>query len=521
MKILKNFYLHLFIYVTIQCLFFLRISDIEIVTNMLHLGTTIIFFLFLSQLDRRVFRVGIILSFIIVLFMYPIIEVYGDINYSFFSSLLYTNTSEVFSYVKIVPFKVYVYLLLYFAYTVYLLKLNYKPIPIKYISFILGGILLFFPIRKVVIYDLRINFIDKYFNVQPIKRVVFAIKLFHVAREGYEEIMESLKRPSDWRVENMDDVKLSKNFVIVIGESVRRDFLHSYGFNINNTPFLDAVSHIQFENYISVAPSTVMFLSRTLTLSSIDLKKQKFNNSIINLAKLIGYKTYWVSNQDVLGWDETPNSVIAYQSDEIKFLRTGKIGEKKYQDGEMLPYITDFIQRKTKNPKLIVVHMMGSHVYACDQTQNKYDEFIISKEISCYNKSIRNLDLFLKNIYNKLKETGEDFNLVYFSDHGQVVKGKSIMHGRGNHKEDYNVPLIIMNNKGDRMKINQMRKGSDFLHLFSEMNNVKTKNLKRNYRFISEDKVDEKHLKVLDASEKLVEYDKLSSNSINEIINQK
>ena len=394
MKILKNFYLHLFIYVTIQCLFFLRISDIEIVTKMLHLGTTIIFFLFLSQLDRRVFRVGIILSFIIVLFMYPIIEVYGDINYSFFSSLLYTNTSEVFSYVKIVPFKVYVYLLLYFAYTVYLLKLNYKPIPIKYISFILGGILLFFPIREVVIYDLRINFIDKYFNVQPIKRVVFAIKLFHIAREGYEEIMKNNKRPSDWRVENMDDVKLSKNFVIVIGESVRRDFLHSYGFNINNTPFLDSVPHIQFENYISVAPSTVMSLSRTLTLSSIDLKKQKFNNSIINLAKLIGYKTYWVSNQDILGRHDTPNSIIAHQSDEIKFLRTGKIGEKKYQDGEMLPYITDFIQRKTKDPKLIVVHMMGSHVYACDQTQDKYDEFIISKEISCYKKRKRKLDKY-------------------------------------------------------------------------------------------------------------------------------
>ena len=78
-----------------------------------------------------------------------------------------------------------------------------------------------------------------------------------------------------------------------------------------------------------------------------------------------------------------------------------------------------------------------------------------------------------------------------------------------------------MNNKGDRMKINQMRKGSDFLHLFSEMNNVETKNLKRTYRFISEDKVDEKKLKVLDSSEKLVEYDKLSSNSINKIINQK
>ena len=53
------------------------------------------------------------------------------------------------------------------------------------------------------------------------------------------------------------------------------------------------------------------------------------------------------------------------------------------------------------------------------------------------------------------------------------------------------------------------------------MNNVETKNLKRTYRFISEDKVDEKNLKVLDSSEKLVEYDKLSSNSINKIINQK
>ena len=148
MKVLKNFYLHLFIYVTIQCLFFLRISDIEIVTKMLHLGMTIIFFLFLSQLDRRVFRVGIILSFIIVLFMYPIIEVYGDINYSFFSSLLYTNTSEVFSYVKIVPLEVYVYLFLYFVYTVFLLKLNYKPIPVKYIPFIMGVVLLFFANRK-------------------------------------------------------------------------------------------------------------------------------------------------------------------------------------------------------------------------------------------------------------------------------------------------------------------------------------------------------------------------------------
>ena len=148
-------------------------------------------------------------------------------------------------------------------------------------------------------------------------------------------------------------------------------------------------------------------------------------------------------------------------------------------------------------------------------------EFILSKDISCYNKSIRNLDLFLKNIYNKLKETGEDFNLVYFSDHGQFVSNNIIRYGRGNHKEDFDVPLIIMNNKGDRMKINQMRKGSDFLHLFSEMNNVETKNLKRTYRFIAEDKVDEKNLKVLDSSEKLVKYDKLSSNSINRIINQK
>lgn len=292
MKILKNFYLHLFIYVTIQCLFFLRISDIEIVTKMLQLGMTIIFFLFLSQIDRRVFRVGIILSSVIVLFMYPIIEVYGDISYSFFSSLLYTNTSEVFSYVKIVPLEIYVYLLLYFVYTVFLLKLNYKPIPIKYVSFIMGGMLLFLPIKKVISYGVRIDHMDKYFTVQPIKRVVFTIKLFNIVRNEHEEVMESHKRPSDWIVENIDDVKLSKNFVIVIGESVRRDFLHNYGFNINNTPFLDSVPHIQFENYISIAPSTVVSLSRTLTLSSVDLKEYKLNNSIINLSKLIGYKTY-------------------------------------------------------------------------------------------------------------------------------------------------------------------------------------------------------------------------------------
>ena len=190
-------------------------------------------------------------------------------------------------------------------------------------------------------------------------------------------------------------------------------------------------------------------------------------------------------------------------------------------DTEMLPFITDAISKKSSKPKLIVIHMQGSHPYACDRTENKYDEFILSEEISCYNKSIKNTDSFLKEIYNNLEKTEKPFSLVYFSDHGQYTDGKSMLHSQKPIKEAYEVPFIIWNKEKENTenqiikKISTRRVGTDFLHLFSQMNNIKTKNITKNYHFISDESNGDKNSKVFDTSENLVNFDTLPDNPIN------
>jgi len=68
-------------------------------------------------------------------------------------------------------------------------------------------------------------------------------------------------------------------YVMVIGESARRDFMHVYGFPINNTPFMDSANGILFNHYISAALSTIPSLTSSLT------QAPKLANSVIALTK--------------------------------------------------------------------------------------------------------------------------------------------------------------------------------------------------------------------------------------------
>lgn len=517
LNVFKSFYSQLFIYSFIQCFYLLTTNDVALSSKVLYTASLYIFYVLLSQIHKNIFRVGLIYSLIVILFIYPIIEVYGEPSYSLWASVYYTDYAETMSYLNVISWRVYIVLTLFVLYTAYIFTRSYEKIALKHTKLVLFILLISLPAKKVLNYGISIVEIDKYFNVLPNKIIVNIIKTFYMIDIENKDIIEMSKKEPTWKVDNIEEVELKDNMVIVVGESVRKDFLHNYGFEIENTPFLDSIPHIKFENYISVAPKTILSLTRSFSVSNKNLSDYEVNNSLITLANMIGYETYWVSNQGFSGYHNSPVSVIANQSKNINFLRKGDGGiGKNHQDEEMLPMIDRIIKSKTKKPKLIIVHMMGSHSYVCDRTKNEYDEFIISKDVSCYNKSIKNLDLFLKNIHQILHRTNKDFNLVYFSDHGQVVKDGLVSHGGKSYKEQYEAPLFIIGG-GKFMTIKALRKGSDFLHLFCELNNVKVSNIKKNYRFISEDKMDE-GTEVLDASEKIIDYSKLPSNAIKDLL---
>lgn len=83
-------------------------------------------------------------------------------------------------------------------------------------------------------------------------------------------------------------------------------------------------------------------------------------------------------------------------------------------------------------PQLIVLHLMGSHPQACDRTQGKYETFVQSKETSCYLYTMTQTDDLLRQLYEQLRNSGNSFSMVYFSDHGLAFKerGKEVQYRR-------------------------------------------------------------------------------------------
>lgn len=81
-------------------------------------------------------------------------------------------------------------------------------------------------------------------------------------------------------------------------------------------------------------------------------------------------------------------------------------------------------------PQLIVLHLMGSHPQACDRTDGKYADFVQSKETSCYLYTMTQTDDLLSKLYDQLRNTGDSFSVVYFSDHGLAFKerGKEVQY---------------------------------------------------------------------------------------------
>ncbi len=114
-----------------------------------------------------------------------------------------------------------------------------------------------------------------------------------------------------------------------------------------------------------------------------------------------------------------------------------------------------------------------------------------SKETSCYIYSMTQTDSLLKQLYQQLRNTGDSFSMVYFSDHGLTYKarltgGQYMAHGDA-FQQNYQVPFMIMSSddKAHRL-IKARRSANDFLDFFSVWTGIKAKELNPTYPFVSE-----------------------------------
>jgi len=454
--------------------------------------------------------------------------VYGKISSDLFLNALVADNVHVLEFVTTLPVKLFASVAFVWIAACILIKVR-KHFAVQtkvgrvLLLVFVGQLLLFKPVK---IYagpyfkgsDERFSLIDVVYNSDNflLRDAVNIHAAYQGAMDELAKQAKILKAKPDWQptmVSNEFDT-----YLVVIGESARRDALHSYGFKIANTPFLSGTPRIQFNNYISVGGHTVTSLSNKLVL---DYRNNgNVGNDIVSLANLAGFETYWLSNQYEVGVHDSIVGGIGKKAKNYYFLHAANAKNVVQDDALLLPHINKALNKKGKNKKVIFVHLYGSHMSFCGRTGDKYDVFHINKKLSCYVQSIKQTDDLLKSIYQLLEqnkqETGKKWALVYFSDHGLSVnqEEQTILHGE-KCKANYEVPFVVLNSQlTEAVYINARRSALNFFDFFAGWTGIKDDLLPNKCNFISEEPCADSHIVIHHGNEE-VDYFELKDEEVN------
>jgi len=419
-----------------------------------------IYLLLISVAARKYLFISLITVLCILSSLYaPVSFLYGSPNINILLSITASNFSESAEFLLAIPISYYLFSLSIIIISIILVcKANLLSVKHKKLTLLIFMTIVFTrPMlsvakgEQVEIDFTPVKFINKFYRAavtvdEENRRINALIKLKSTL----------LPTPASDKFDT---------YILVIGESVRRDFMGAYGFPIDNTPFISRAKGIIFDNYISAASSTQTSLLTSFTSPG------KPQNNLVQLAQEQGLHTWWISNQGSRGNDDSQVSLIGRQANKPIFIKKGEYNTAHHDDMELLPYIHAALQDKPKN-KLIIVHLMGSHATFCTRTGNKYDKFYINKSLSCYVQSIKNTDRLLADITVLANKENKKWTMMYFSDHGLSFintddkKPVTLMHGDKT-KQNFSAPLFITSYDAEQRIVKKSPySGMDFLSLY-------------------------------------------------------
>lgn len=402
---------------------------------------------------------------VLLAFYFPVGYLYGQPSLSITASLLQTNHLETFEFIKSVPLFCYALPLLvvasYFALRRYTYTTNI-PTKVKFLFVFL-----------TVIFIISLGITGKLTKIKAVDFVASIANSFNAYSKQINQL-KSGNTNAQWGI-IPNNTKSPTNVVLIIGESMRKDYMSAFGYPLPTTPFLNKANGIFYRNYISTAPNTFLSLPRTLALSSgvnVDI-----SHNIINLAKQAGYETFWLSNQGFLGDFDLPTSKLATYSDHQIFLKKGDFESLNTDDYSLLPYFKKALN-SSNGRKFIALHIMGSHPQFVDRLNGEKPFFNYSnKDISDYISTYRKTDNFIKLVYETLQSESTPFTLIYFSDHGlseRKIDGELYLRHGDKVKENYNVPLIVLSDTlSNKKHINSPKSAFNFISFFAEELGVK------------------------------------------------
>jgi glucan phosphoethanolaminetransferase (alkaline phosphatase superfamily) len=225
--------------------------------------------------------------------------------------------------------------------------------------------------------------------------------------------------------------------VLVIGETSRAYNWQLNGYGRATNPYLAARKHlVYFTDAISAATHTTQTLSLVLTRATpLNINPFYTEKSIVTAFHEAGFKTIWISNQNMVSGVESTLYATTLEADERIFTNTDYEVDPK-MDGVLVPLLKKALSDNQMHPLFIVVHTLGSHevyrkrypadfrIFKPDSQSDDYNfasPGIRERLINSYDNSILYTDFVLDRIIDTVADSGRTATVTYFSDHGENI----------------------------------------------------------------------------------------------------
>lgn len=239
--------------------------------------------------------------------------------------------------------------------------------------------------------------------------------------------------------------------VVVIGESASRDHLSLYGYPLPTTPRLDKRSSrlFLFGNAVASSTSTAENIPRLLSFMTDEPGEKEWYDypSVLQLSRMSGYHTYWLSNQERTGEWSNLSGLLSGDADEVRYV--GAEDSEDHMLGRfdevLLPHFSQVLAAED-SLQLVFLHLMGSHVRydkrfppsavvitADDVLRARPRTWLDSRcarTVAAYDNSIRYTDGVLAEMMAVIDSVPAPVAMIYLSDHGENVYDDRKYNGR-------------------------------------------------------------------------------------------
>jgi glucan phosphoethanolaminetransferase (alkaline phosphatase superfamily) len=257
---------------------------------------------------------------------------------------------------------------------------------------------------------------------------------------GKQHIQEERHTFDNVAVERPDD---APDLIFILGESLRADHVSMNGYKRETFPRLSRdTALISLPNITTVPYYTHTSVPHILTRAdSIHPDLAYDEQSFITLFKKAHYTTSWLSNQD----NVNTYAYFIHEADTVVYANAARTpySYDKWTDMDLLPELDKALSAAPKQPKLVVLHSVGSHWwypahypdslarFKPEVNSKVVSELSRQQMINSYDNTILATDLFLSGVINRLQH--RNAVMIFISDHGEAL-GED---GRYLHGEDY------------------------------------------------------------------------------------